>query len=235
MGISDYFSGLGYFLTHLVPPSTAHSLAELVKLVSQYAEWCRISAAVLNVNTPTVVQLLRDSSASRFSLAASVSAGKGRGRDEVREERIKVLGRVWSEPLIHPTPVQRAHAANGVPGLSSTELFGTPWGHCGETVTFPSLYKTIHMGQSIKTLALSVKPMTSSIPGTATIPVYAIEDLANLNDMVEVLRVSGAMRPMCLNCSYLMSIAGGRIEDYAVTFSGPRCPVNLCPASPRSS
>ncbi|KAL0577612.1 hypothetical protein V5O48_004373 [Marasmius crinis-equi] len=230
MGISDYFSGLGYFLTHLAPPTTALSLAELIRLLSRYAEWCRISSSVLNVNPPTVVQLLRDTSANRFSLGASVSAGKGDGKDEVREERIKVLGNVWSGSLIYPTPVQRAHAENGIPGLSSTELFGTPWGHCGETVTFSSLYKTIRTGHAIGTLALAVKPMTSIITGTDTIPVYAVENLVKLNDIVEVLRVAGAMRPMCLNCLYLINSAGGKLEDYAVTFAGSHgsdCPVYI--------
>ncbi|KAG7087630.1 hypothetical protein E1B28_013578 [Marasmius oreades] len=222
MGISDYFSGLGYFLTHLTVTPQPTSITELIRLLSRYAEWSRVSASVLNVNTPTVVQVLRDVTSYRFSLAASVSPGKGEGQEDVREERIKVLENVWSPPLIYPTPVQRAHAESGIsPTESSAELFGTPWGHCGETIAFASLYKTIHMGHSIGTLALAVKPMTSFIPGTATVPVQTIETLWHLNDVVEVLRVAGAMRPMCLNCLYLMNSAGGNAEDYAVTFCAP--------------
>ena len=115
------------------------SFTQLVKLLSQYAEWCRVSAVVLNVNTPTVVQLLRDTSSGQYSLAASVSAGKGGGREDVREERIKTLEAVWSHPLIYPTPVQQAHADAGIGyGEPSAELFGTPWGHCGETMSFAS-------------------------------------------------------------------------------------------------
>ncbi|KAF9264532.1 hypothetical protein L218DRAFT_900332 [Marasmius fiardii PR-910] len=222
LGISDYFSGLGYFLTHLTPQTTAASLPELIRLLSRYAEWCRVSASVLNVNTPTVVQLLSNVPRNRFSLAASVSAGKGEGQEDVREERIKVLESVWSNGLIYPTPVQRAHAESGICPIEPTaELFGTPWGHCGETVTFASLYKSIHMGDRIGTLALAVKPMTCIIPGSRTVPVYSMETLEHLNDMVELLRVAGAMRPMCLNCVYLMDDAGGKAEDYAVTFCAP--------------
>lgn len=217
MDISDYFSGLGYFLTHLDPRCL--SFTHLVKLLSQYAEWCRVSSVVLNVNTPTVVQLLSDAS-GRYSLAASVSAGKGGGREDVREERIKTLEAVWPRPLIYPTPVQQAHANAGIGyGEPSAEMFGTPWGHCGETLSFASMFKTMHRGQPLGTLALGVKPMNSIVPGTNMIPVYAIQELTNLKDIVQVLRVSGAMRSMCLNCVYLTK--GATIEDYAVTFAKP--------------
>ncbi len=142
----------GYLLTHITPIST---FTQLIHRLSQYAEWCRASSAVLNVNTPTVVQMLFDSPSSlntqygrglglgRFSLASSVSAGKGEGREAVRETRIQTLEAVWPHPLLYPTPVQRVHASAGVgfqrDGLEPTaELFGTPWGHCGEGITFPS-------------------------------------------------------------------------------------------------
>jgi hypothetical protein len=81
------------------------------------------------------------------------------------------------------------------------------------------MFKRIHQGQPLGTLALGVKPMNSVIPGTTTIPVYAVQGLTNLKDIVQVLRISGAMRPMCLNCVYLANGAGGAIEDYAVTLA----------------
>ncbi|KAK7443575.1 hypothetical protein VKT23_015747 [Stygiomarasmius scandens] len=221
MSITDYFSALGYLLTctHHQPTFT-----ELVQLLGQYAEWCRISASILSVNPPTVVQVLfdipshDDDVVPRFSLASSVSAGKGEGREDVRKERTKTLSAFWGHPLVRPSPVQRAHAMAGIgfKGIeASAELFGTPWGHCGESVTFPSLYKSMHTARPLGTLALSVKAMTTAIPGTSTVPVYAIQSLTQLGDIVELLRVSGSMRPMCLNCLYLRDGAGAKVEDFA--------------------
>lgn len=76
-----------------------------------------------------------------FSLASSVAAGKGDGREVIREERIKILEDVWSHPLVYPTPVQQEHANSDALKVvdPSAELFGTPWGHCGESVSFVSL------------------------------------------------------------------------------------------------
>lgn len=82
------------------------------------------------------------------------------------------------------------------------------------------MYKMILSGVPLGTLALSVKAMTSPIPGTSTIPVEVIPNLHHLNDIIEVLRTSGAMRPMCLNCQYLSSIVSARIDDYAHRLSG---------------
>ncbi|KAE9387036.1 hypothetical protein BT96DRAFT_968273 [Gymnopus androsaceus JB14] len=239
MEISDYFSALGYVLTYTT--ATA-SFTQLLHRLSQYAEWCRVSSAVLETNTPTVVQMLFQvpsepdlianarygygPSKLKFSLASSVSAGKGGGREDVRENRIRTLESVWSHPLVYPTPVQQAHASAGI-GFErngsrvepSAELFGTPWGHCGEGVSFPSMHQSISLGRPLGTLALSVKAMTCVIPGTDTIPVCAIPALTSLTDIVEILKVAGAMRPMCLNCLYLRNTAGGSIQDHAVKFS----------------
>lgn len=174
MEISDYFSALGklhihkpspfleqklgYLLTHA---TSSASFTQAIHLLSCYAEWCRVSSSVLNINTPTVVQMLFDDpnsckSASfhtldqygygnklKFSLASSISAGKGEGREDVRAKRITALQSVWTHPLLYPSPVQRAHASAGIgygrsPIEPSAELFGTPWGHCGESVSFPS-------------------------------------------------------------------------------------------------
>jgi hypothetical protein len=131
------------------------NFVDLLHLLSNYAEWCRVSAGILNVNTPTVVQLLWVMSPSfrfpfslpgasyegRFSLASSVAAGKGDGREDVREERIRTLESVWGHPLPYPTPVQTEHAnSDSILAVTpSAELFGTPWGHCGESITFASL------------------------------------------------------------------------------------------------
>ncbi|KAJ4481129.1 hypothetical protein J3R30DRAFT_3464529 [Lentinula aciculospora] len=239
MEISDYFSALGYILTHA---TTTASFTQLIHLLSCYAEWCRVSSSILDINTPTVVQMLLDDPSSsecpsfrtmaqyghrnklRFSFASSVSAGKGECREDVRQSRVSALQSVWRHPLLYPTPVQRAHAATGI-GYedssieSSAELFGTPWGHCGESVSFPSMHHSITSGRPLSTLALSVKAMTCVIPGTDTIPVYTIPLLTNLTDVVEVLKVAGALRPMCLNCIYLRNTARGCIQDLAITFS----------------
>ncbi|THV02661.1 hypothetical protein K435DRAFT_749058 [Dendrothele bispora CBS 962.96] len=235
LSIADYFSALGYLLTHIYNQLT---FVELIQLLGQYAEWCRVSASVLSVNPPTVVQVLFDSrldwprdfetlgasKIARFSLASSVSAGKGDGREDIRDQRTKAVQAFWSHPLIQPTPVQRAHVMAGI-GFSnralepSAELFGTPWGHCGESVSFPSLYKSMHTGRPLGTLALSVKAMTTAIPGTSTIPVYAMQSLTHFSDIIELLRVSGSMRTMCLNCLYLRDGAGAKVEDYAARFS----------------
>ncbi|KAJ3879271.1 hypothetical protein F5051DRAFT_403317 [Lentinula edodes] len=239
MEISDYFSALGYLLTHA---TSSASFTQAIHLLSCYAEWCRVSSSVLNINTPTVVQMLFDDpnsckSASfhtldqygygnklKFSLASSISAGKGEGREDVRAKRITALQSVWSHPLLYPSPVQRAHASAGIgygrsPVESSAELFGTPWGHCGESVSFPSMHKSITLGRPLGTLALNVKAMTCVIPGTNIVPVYAMPLLTSLADMVEILKISGALRPMCLNCLYLRNTAGGCIQDHAVKFS----------------
>lgn len=69
------------------------------------------------------------------------------------------------------------------------------------------------------TLALGVKAMTSPIPGTSIVPVEVISNLHHLSDIIEILRISGALRPMCLNCQYLNHVALGHIEDYAHRFS----------------
>lgn len=75
-----------------------------------------------------------------FSFASSVAAGKGNGREEIREERVRYLESIWPFPLLRPTPVQREHANSDVLKAldPSAELFGTPWGHCGESITFAS-------------------------------------------------------------------------------------------------
>ncbi len=57
--------------------------------------------------------------------------------------------------------------------------------------------------------------MTSMIPGTNIVPVQVIPHLNHMSDIVEVLRVSGSLRPMCLNCQHL---AKGRVDDYAHHF-----------------
>lgn len=77
----------------------------------------------------------------------------------------------------------------------------------------------IHDGVPLGTLALSVKAMTSAIPGTNLVPVEVIPRLHHINDIIEILRISGAMRSMCLNCQYLRNVASGRVEDYAHRFS----------------
>lgn len=215
--IPDFFSGLGYVLAHLHPCQSSYNLKSLTQLLSQYSEWCRISALLLEVNPPTVVQLLWSMKCRRFSLASSVAAGRGDGREDVREERVKSLEAVWHDPLTNPTPVQQKHALEGTCKIvdPSAELFGTPWGHCGESVSFASLFETIHSASPLATLALSVKSMTCMIPGTNIVPVQVIPHLNRFSDIVEVLRVSGSLRPMCLNCQHL---ARGRIKDYAYSF-----------------
>ncbi|KIK64927.1 hypothetical protein GYMLUDRAFT_39332 [Collybiopsis luxurians FD-317 M1] len=185
MIITDYFSALGYILTHTTSNA---SFVQLIHLLSRYAEWCRVSSAILCTNTPTVVQMLfqvpsepdkhgittslygHGPNRLKFSLASSISAGKGGGREDVRKSRINALQSVCSHPLPYPTPVQQAHASAGIgygQGDSrielSAELFGTPWGHCGESVTFPSMYRSISLGRPLGTLALSVKGMTCAI------------------------------------------------------------------------
>lgn len=139
----------GYVLTHA---THASSFTQLIHSLSLYAEWCRVSSAVLDVNTPTVVQMLFELPSRehynyghgglKFSFASSVSAGKGAGREDIRKARTKTVQSVWQQPLPYPTPVQQAHAAVGIRYSSkiepSAELFGTPWGHCGESVSFPS-------------------------------------------------------------------------------------------------
>ncbi|KAK0463098.1 uncharacterized protein EV420DRAFT_1265093, partial [Desarmillaria tabescens] len=217
LAIPDFFSGLGYVLAHFHPCQSSHDLKSLTQLLSQYSEWCRISATLLEVNPPTVVQLLWSIKGRRFSFASSVSAGKGDGRDEIREERVKSLEAVWPEPLMTPTPVQQQHALAGTYKVvdSSTEIFGTPWGHCGESLSFASLFEAIHNASPLATLALSVKSMNSMIPGTNIVPVQVIPHLNRMCDIVEVLRVSGSLRPMCLNCQHL---AKGRVDDYAHHF-----------------
>lgn len=217
LSITDFFSGLGYVLAHVHPYQSSHDLKSLTQLLCQYSEWCRSSATLLEVNPPTVVQLLWSVKCRRFSLASSVAAGKGEGREEVREERVKSLEAVWPDQLTNPTPVQQQHALAGTHKVvdSSTELFGTPWGHCGESISFASLFETIHNASPLATLALSVKSMTSTIPGTNVVPVQVIPYLNRLSDIVEVLQVSGSLRPMCLNCQYL---AKGRVNDYAHHF-----------------
>lgn len=77
----------------------------------------------------------------------------------------------------------------------------------------------IHAGVSMGTLALGVKAMTSAIPGTNTIPVQVIPNLHHMSDIIEVLQISGALRPMCLNCRYLSNVASGRVVDFAHRFS----------------
>ncbi|KAJ3715729.1 hypothetical protein C8R42DRAFT_212935 [Lentinula raphanica] len=235
MDISDYFSALGYILTH----STATaSFTQLIRLLSCYAEWCRVSSFVLGINTPTVVQMLFDEPPSfqntltryghantlKFSLASSVSAGKGEGREDVRESRVSSLQSVWPHSLVYPTPVQRAHASAGIGyGRSSiepsAELFGTPWGHCGESVSFPSMHQSITSGRPLGTLALSVKAMNCVIPGTDITPVYAMPFLISITDVIDMLKVAGALRPMCLNCLYLRNNAGGCINDHAIKYA----------------
>ncbi|KAK0236796.1 hypothetical protein EDD85DRAFT_587691 [Armillaria nabsnona] len=217
LAIPDFFSGLGYVLAHVHSCQPSPDLKFLTQLLSQYSEWCRISAALLEVNPPTVVQLLWSMKCRRFSLASSVAAGKGDGRDEVREERVKSLEAVWPDPLTKPTPMQQQHALAGTYKVvdSSTEIFGTPWGHCGESISFASLFETIHKASPLATLALSVKSMTSMIPGTNIVPVQVIPHLNRMSDIIEVLRVSGSLRPMCLNCQHL---AKGRVDDYAHHF-----------------
>ncbi|KAJ3727287.1 hypothetical protein DFJ43DRAFT_1086004 [Lentinula guzmanii] len=239
MEISDYFSALGYVLTY---STRTASFIQLIHLLSHYAEWCRVSSFVLGINTPTVVQMLFDDPPSskltpfhtlahhgygnkfKFSLASSISAGKGEGREDVRSSRISALQSVWPHHLIHPTPVQRAHASAGIGyGRSSietsAELFGTPWGHCGESVSFPSMHQSITSGHPLGTLALSVKAMNCVIPGTNTIPVQTIPFLTSITDIIELLKVAGALRPMCLNCLYLRNNARGCIQDYATKYS----------------
>lgn len=144
---------LGYVLAHEGSSDTILDFTYLLKLLTQYAEWCRVSAALIDVHPPTVVQLLwvmshqfrygpgkHQSSAGRFSLSSSVAAGKGDGREDIREERIKNLEAVWSHKLLYPTPVQREHAnSDSIKVVDpSAELFGTPWGHCGESISFAS-------------------------------------------------------------------------------------------------
>ncbi|KAF5392196.1 hypothetical protein D9757_001522 [Collybiopsis confluens] len=256
MVISDYFSALGkddrpatgtaishrplgYVLTHTTPSA---SFIQIIHLLSRYAEWCRVSSAVLCTNTPTVVQMLYQlpnenvddnislygfrSDGLKFSLSSSVSAGKGSGREDVRLTRIPALQSLCPRQLPTPTPVQRAHASAGIGygrGESrvepSAELFGTPWGHCGESITFPSMHKSLILGNPLGTLALSVKAMTSVIPGTNTIPVQAIPLLTNLESVLELLNVAGAMRSMCLNCLYVRNMVGNSVCDHAVAFS----------------
>lgn len=155
-----------------------------------------------------------------FSLASSVSAGKGNGKDEIRRERIKTLQSVWPHSLIRPTPVQRAHAKLKTDAIDlSEELFGIAWGHCGESITFASMHRKLQSGTSMGTLALGVKAMTSRIPGTDLIPTQVIPKLQNVGDVVQILRISGALRPMCLNCQYLNATALGRTVDFARKFS----------------
>lgn len=81
------------------------------------------------------------------------------------------------------------------------------------------MHKSITLGRPLGTLALNVKAMTCVIPGTNIVPVYAMPLLTSLADMVEILKISGALRPMCLNCLYLRNTAGGCIQDHAVKFS----------------
>ncbi|KAL1708236.1 hypothetical protein EV121DRAFT_197536, partial [Schizophyllum commune] len=237
--ITDYFSGLGYLLAH--QESRPHDLVELIQLLSIYSQLCRTSARFLNVNPPTVVQLLWETkprpvhahhlsctTLGRFSLASSVAPGKGDGREEVRAERVRILGRVWPPVFDSPTPVQKAHAEAGVCyAFPSEELFGTPWGHCGESVTFASMYKSMQSRVPLGTLALSVKTMTSSMPGVGVTPAETIMKLHRLQDIVEVLRVSGALRPMCLNCQHLSDSVGARLEDYACLFASQRSTLTL--------
>ncbi|KIY47491.1 hypothetical protein FISHEDRAFT_59610 [Fistulina hepatica ATCC 64428] len=235
LGISDYFSALGYILAHLGGPESNLSFVHLLQLLSQYAAWCRLSASALRVNPPTVVQLLWvcspqyrfggthvEAKDGLFCLSSSVSPGKGDGLKEVRNVRVRELLAVWPDfSLLSPTPVQQAHAESGLIKSvdSSAELFGTPWGHCGESVSFAasSMHRTMKAGVPMGTLALSVKAMTSKIAGTNIVPAQAIQQLTRLSDIVEVFRTSGALRPMCLNCQYLSS---GRIEDYAYKLAG---------------
>ncbi|TRM64669.1 hypothetical protein BD626DRAFT_428986 [Schizophyllum amplum] len=229
LSITDYFSGLGYLLAH--QQDNRSDLIHLIKLTSIYAQWCRASARSLCVNPPTVVQLLwetqpnyGDSTSNRapgrFSLSSSVVPGKGDGREAIRRMRVHVLSKIWPSIFDNPTPVQKAHAEAGVSYAYPTEeLFGTPWGHCGESITFASMYTTMQAHVPLGTLALSVKTMTSTIPGVGVSPAEAIMHLHRLQDVVEVLRAAGAMRPMCLNCQHLADSVSARVEDYASVFT----------------
>ena len=132
-------SSAGHVLAHSNCAPHPPTLLSLIQRQAIYAEWCRVSARALAVNPPTVVQSLFTTTfpGALYSFAASVSAGKGEGSAAVRHERVKALREVWPHSLPVPTPVQRMHAYSA--GVEpSAELFGTPWGHCGETVTFAS-------------------------------------------------------------------------------------------------
>ncbi|KAL1738327.1 hypothetical protein HDZ31DRAFT_78452 [Schizophyllum fasciatum] len=230
--VADFFSGLGYLLAY--QGSQMRSLSELLQLLSIYSQFCRNAARFMYLNPPTVVQLLWETQSRnsahainlvsrRFSLASSVIPGKGGGREDVREQRVQALQQVWSPVLRNPTPVQKAHAEAGISYAYPTEeLFGTPWGHCSESVTFASMHKTMQSRVPLGTLALSVKSMTSPMPGVSTTPVEAIFQLQRLQDMVEVLLASGALRPMCLNCQHLSDSVSARIEDFACLFASRR-------------
>ncbi|KZV92782.1 hypothetical protein EXIGLDRAFT_836212 [Exidia glandulosa HHB12029] len=237
--VSDYFTALGFVLAKQIPPERPIGLTPLIKLLSAYAFLTRRSARALNVHPPTVVQLLwtkavqstgeaEDSSShdavGPVSLASSVSAGLGDGRDEVRGERVRVLQDVWPHEFPVPTPVQTAHLKAGIRQMATEipELFGTPWGHCGESVSFASMYKTMQGGASMGALALSVKSMTTPMHEAGHQPVDVIETLHRLVDIVEVLRVGGAMRPMCLNCQHLAHCVSAHVDDYASLFASPR-------------
>jgi hypothetical protein len=87
---------------------------------------------------------------------------------------------------------------------------------------FDSLHKSVHFGVPMGALALSVKSLTSTIPGTSLIPAETILGLDRISDILEVLKIAGAMRPMCLNCQHLRSLSGGFIDDYAIRLSGPQ-------------
>lgn len=272
MELADYFSGIGacfaqrlasatnksvtgYLLTHLGPTETPLNFTQLLKLLSTYAEWCRTSSYILQVNPPTVVQMLfvlsptfhrvghpsiHASPLGRFALTSSVAAGKGDGREDVRAHRVNILETLLSRRLPSPTPVQRQHANSDLIKVvhPSAELFGTPWGHCGESISFAacasfslssssvlisshSMHKSLHTGIPLGTLALSVKAMNTVVPGTSVIPVDAIPNLHHIEDIVEVLRISGAMRPMCLNCLHMRDMTGASIDDYAVRLAAP--------------
>ena len=83
------------------------------------------------------------------------------------------------------------------------------------------MHRSLHSRIPLGTLALGVKAMTSPIAGTVSSlsPVDAILNLDRMEDIIEVLRVSGSLRPMCLNCQYLTKSADAKIEDYAAIFT----------------
>ncbi|KII95181.1 hypothetical protein PLICRDRAFT_34017 [Plicaturopsis crispa FD-325 SS-3] len=174
-------------------------------------------------------------SPARISVAPSIRSTGVLLKSVVQKARFEVLDRLWKAALLDPTPEQLRHFAlarsqGGVPnrspltGLSQGILFG----HCSESITFPSLHESIANGVPLGSLAIR----TRGFDRPAEHPFIEDDDFYGRlmaakdhpDDVQHILREEDIALPMCANCQHLRDQVAPNICDVgAAILDGDVC------------
>ncbi|KAF7318835.1 hypothetical protein HMN09_00218900 [Mycena chlorophos] len=211
----------GYpYPTSLLP--WVHDLLEntqRVRLLALYAKLCKLCAIHVGSRPPTTVQLLLADTPTdaRMVLSASLAWFKTRHHFQLaRSSRAGILRELWGSTgaLVHPTPMQARFPGQNQAG----SLFGTCWGDCAEAVSLAALNKHIASGIPLRTLAVNVACLNAPDPVTGRSAADLLLEHPydrDLDDVLDVLTRSNALRAMCENCEHLIRVVGADVVDCA--------------------